>query len=163
MTTIAYDGITLAGDTQTSMFRDSYPKLQRLSDGRLYGACGEVQDMVAVQHWLERGGDRPKCEDGYACIVIDQGKCLHYEHKLIAMPVGGLCFSVGSGRDYAMAAMHLGMSAAEAVRVAHVFDISTGSEVMELTQPAHPALSATWTGIPYGKTVSGIGYGWPYG
>lgn len=149
MTTIAYDGRSLAGDTQTSLFNDRYVKVRTLSDGRLYGACGELQDMIAVRQWLEFSGDKPKVEDGFACIVIAAGECLHYENKLVAMPVAHPHFAVGSGRDFAMAAMQLGKSAAEAITVAHALDIHTGAEVVEIAVQRDYHVNVTVTGLAY--------------
>lgn len=44
----------------------------------------------------------------------------HYQH-----------FAIGSGRDFAMAAMHLGKTAKEAVEIAMHFDINTGGDIIE--------------------------------
>ena len=40
-------------------------------------------------------------------------------------------FAIGSGRDYALAAMHLGTNSRKAVEVAIHFDNNTGGEVIE--------------------------------
>lgn len=132
MTTIAFDGKTLAGDTQTSMYRGAATKVHRLTDGRLYGACGQLQDAIAVLEWLEGYGEKPKVEDGFHAILIKDGECFTLENKLVKVGHGRKIFAVGSGRDFAMAAMHLGKSAREAVLVAHQFDVDTGDEVVDL-------------------------------
>lgn len=48
------------------------------------------------------------------------------------MPTARKFHAVGSGRDYALAAMHLGLSARDAVGVAMEFDLNTGGELQEV-------------------------------
>jgi hypothetical protein len=132
VTTIAYDGLSLASDTQASMLRSTAEKIHRLKDGSLFGSCGELQDNVAVREWLEGGGEKPKVSDGFHAIHVRGGVIFTLENKLIAMKQQRDFFAVGSGRDFAMAAMHLGKTAAEAVKVSHLFDVDTGPEVAQL-------------------------------
>lgn len=131
MTTVAFDGRTLAADTQSSMFRSTMQKVYRLKDGQLFGACGQFQDSTAVREWLENGGEKPKVSEGFHAILIDGGLFV-LEDKLVKIKYDRPYFAIGSGRDYAMAAMFLGKTAAEAVRVAHEFDLDTGPEVSEI-------------------------------
>lgn len=137
MTTIAWDGRTLAGDTQHSMFRGNGDKVFRLNDGSLFGSCGQTQDGVAVMEWLAGGGEKPKVEDGFHAILVKDGKLYSLENKLVHLEQRRPFFAIGSGRDYAMAAMFLGKTAADAVRVAREFDVDTGSEVTEITISMH--------------------------
>lgn len=132
MTTVAWDGITLAADRQMSLFRGSTTKIHRLVDGRLYGACGQLQDAVAVKEWLEKGGEKPKVTDNFHAIIVDQSMCYSMEDKLVLLPRDRPMFAVGSGRDFAMAAMLLGKTAAEAILIAHQLDTDTGPQVDEL-------------------------------
>lgn len=132
MTTIAWDGKTLAGDRQHSMFNGSAPKIFRLKSGDLFGACGQIQDAYAVREWLD-GGEKPKVEDGFHAILIRFGELIAIENKLILMPTPRQFFAVGSGRDFAMAAMMLGKTAAEAVNIAALLDVDTGHDVDVLT------------------------------
>lgn len=141
MTTIAFDGRTLAGDTQHSMFRGNGEKVFCLNDGSLFGSCGQIQDGAAVREWLASGGEKPKVEDGFHAIFVKDGRLYSLENKLVHLEQRRPFFAIGSGRDYAMAAMFLGKTAADAVRVAHEFDVDTGDAVTELSiaMPA-PAL-----------------------
>lgn len=132
MTTIAYDGRTLAADTQSSMMRGKALKAFRLEDGTLFGACGEAQDAIAVRDWLEDGGEKPKVQDTFHAIVIKDGELYTLENKLVLMLQCRPFFAIGSGRDFAMAAMHLGKTAVEAIGISHQFDVDTGSEVTAL-------------------------------
>lgn len=133
MTTIAWDGRTLAGDTQYSMFRGTGSKVFRLKTGALIGSCGQIQDGVAVRDWLENGCEKPKVSEGFHAILIEDGKLFTLEDKLVKIQYDRPFFAIGSGRDFAMAAMHLGRTAAEAIRVSHVFDPDTGPDLTELS------------------------------
>jgi len=108
-------------------------KAYRLKDGRLYAGSGNAEDCAAVRIWLESGGEKPKIEN-YAGIVIGaDGSIWRYEDKLVPLHVSGPFHATGSGRDYAMAAMHMGKSAREAVELACVYDIYTGGPITEIT------------------------------
>lgn len=133
MTTIAWDGQMLAADRQCSLFRGSHLKIHRLKDGNLFGGSGDLRDSVAVREWLENGGDKPKVSDKFHAIFIRSDQLYVLEENLAPIKYERKCFAVGSGRDFAMAAMLLGKSAAEAVHVAHQLDVDTGPEVDELT------------------------------
>lgn len=136
MTTIAWDGKTLAGDTQTRIFRARKAKLHRLPDGSLFGACGYTEHAVAALQWLQNGGDKPKLGDGFHALWIRAfGGFSVLEEGLIAIEYDMPFYAVGSGRDFAMAAMRCGKTAREAVLIAHEFDPDTGDEVQELTIP----------------------------
>ena len=133
MTTIAWDGQTLAGDCQCSLFRGQNVKIHRLPSGSLYGGSGEVGALYAVKDWLTAHGEgeKPKCSEHFHAIVIDKyGKVFALEDNLIFMPITDRpFFAVGSGREFAMAAMFLGQTAENAVKIAHEFDTGTGREV----------------------------------
>lgn len=133
MTTIARDGKTLAADTRSTSGGMPWDciKAYRLSDGRLYAASGAAEECEAVFAWLENGGDRPAVKDFFA-LLIEHGKCFRLEDKLVKIPVASKFHAVGSGRDYAMAAMHYGKSAKEAVELACLYDVYTGGPVTEL-------------------------------
>ncbi len=118
-----------------SMYKQSTTKIHHTKRG-LFGSCGELQDNAAVREWLDRewtsASSKPTVADGFHGIVIDGGKVFSMESKLVLMEQGMPFYACGSGRDYAMAAMHLGCDAKKAVQVAAVFDVNTGGEVVEL-------------------------------
>lgn len=137
MTTIAWDGQVLAADKQAESaglkFRTT--KIGRLKDGRLYGFAGEADYCREVVLWLE-GGAKPeqKDKDDWWTVLVIGEKIERFERRLVPIEVEEKTHALGSGRDYAMAAMYLGKSAEEAVLVAHRFDPATGSEVDTLTR-----------------------------
>lgn len=134
MTTICWDGKTLAADSQTTLFRGPYRKIHRCGSV-LFGSSGDMQWNEAVRLWL-CGGEKPTLKgDLFHGIIIRDGRASIVNEHLIEMPVDRPFMAVGTGRDFAMAAMHLGKSAVEAVAIAMLFDSDTGGEItmLELT------------------------------
>lgn len=133
MTTIAWDGKTLAADTRNTSGGMPWVgiKAYRLSDGRLFAGSGSTEDSEAAMHWLENGDNKPTVKD-FSAILIENGECFRLEDKLVKIPVHAPFHACGSGRDYAMAAMHMGKSAREAVEFACLYDVYTGMPVTEL-------------------------------
>ena len=135
MTTIAWDGTTLAADRRISnngMTRAGQ-KVWELHDGRLFATCGNVEDGLAALRWLECGGDLPTLdEDTFAGIIVRGGSAFRVESKMIESKILETTHAMGSGRDFAIAAMHLGMTAREAVEIAALFDTGTGHGVDDM-------------------------------
>lgn len=146
MTTIAWDGKTLAGDTQATsgcVRRRVETKVHRIqsADGNVYllGCSGMDQDMHVVLDWLRKGmrdEDRPKFDpDSFSAILVPPPHhriVWRLESRCIPLPIKDPFHALGNGREFAMAAMYLGKSAREAILVAHRFDVDTGNEVVEL-------------------------------
>lgn len=133
MTTIAWDGTFLASDSQSSHFRTMVQKIYRIDEGRLFGASGAFEDALAVRDWFMTGGEKPKVDETFHAIVVERSGWYVLEKGLIRIPYDRQCFSVGSGRDFAMAAMMLGKSATEAVAVAIQLDPYSGGEIVTLS------------------------------
>jgi len=133
VTTIAFDGKTLAADSQTSLYKGRAVKIHRLNDGSLYGASGNLSEGVAVRLWLNDPAlPMPKVADSFHAILIRDGQLFALENDLTLVPYQCKYFAVGSGREYAMAAMLLGKTAREAVEVAIQLDINSGGEIQSL-------------------------------
>lgn len=138
MTTIAWDGTTLAADTRSVC--DCVPvrvsKLFRV-DHLVYAGVGNLAECHVIAQWLAAGSpasDRPSCEDDGRCgIVVDlrTGKAsrLIGKAKVIQIPIHEPFEAMGSGSQFAMAAMALGKTAAEAVKLAMRFDVFTGGPI----------------------------------
>lgn len=103
----------------------------------MFGGCGPSSVVIAIQEWLEAGADetrKPSIADGVVeCLFVLRGKCFLLEGRLVPIPVEDKFQAVGSGADYALCAMYLGKTAAEAVAIAAIFDAYTGGDVTELT------------------------------
>ncbi len=133
MTTVACDGRTMAADGLVTeddhICRTDYRKVFELADGRIAGFAGNCYNWGAFAGWLDNGGDLPKVEDGFCCIVLSQNGDLHsYDQHGRIFPE---CApkAIGSGALFALAAMDFGQSAAEAVGYACTRDIYSGGSI----------------------------------
>lgn len=137
MTVIAWDGKTLAADKRATNcgMRYTVTKIFRVQDGLIAFSGGGSHAMELLQ-WFRTARDPhsyPRRDDdgGAGTIHIDlAGRIFVYASagpypELVESPF----FARGSGRDYAMAAMHLGSDAQHAVEVACVFDVSCGDGI----------------------------------
>jgi hypothetical protein len=131
MTTVAYDGQTLATDRQScGSYKTRSKKMWRLSNGDLFAGAGVIEQILAVRAWLEEGGAKPDGLVEFVGILVDQnGRAYRLEEKLIRDPILEHHHAVGSGAPFAITAMHLGKSAREAVLIAARFDPRTGGGV----------------------------------
>ena len=137
MTTIAYDGITIAGDGrgitgETITYRKAKKIVVRR--GIIYAFSGTWCLQQPVIEWCESGCDPekiPKLPDSHwSLLVIDQAGCkklstemAHYS-EWCELPV-----AIGSGRPEAMAAMMAGACSRRAVEIAGQLDGGTGGEI----------------------------------
>lgn len=142
MTTVAWDGTTMAADTLATdpwgMKEVVSNKILR-GENFLLGSAGEHGQIIrwwetvchldAVQLIAE--GYKP-----YEKNVNDPGLILACQLGLfrhssgVFVGVSKPFHAVGSGRDYALAAMHMGESASFAVGVAMEFDVNTGGRII---------------------------------
>lgn len=146
MTTIAFDGKTMAADTLAT---DSWGMRERTL-GKIwankYLLIGCAGNAGQIARWLMHLGIDTTIEDlvrdGYpsfiadgndpTLLVVDRLSGAIYRHASGAfLRSHHQQFAVGSGRDFALAAMSLGQTAREAVQLAAQFDVNTGSEVIE--------------------------------
>lgn len=135
MTCIAWDGKTLAGDRMTATESGrigTYRKVEWVrrigGDQVAVGCCGFEQDAIAFKLWLAQGGEKPKLDEGFAALVVDQrGRIWRYENKLYAARKVGRQ-AIGSGSLTALGAMYAGSSARHAVWIASrvVCDVGGG-------------------------------------
>lgn len=135
MTTVSFDGHTLAADRRGSSPNGivSFTKLRRTKDGRLLGAAGTWTQCVAFMDWLEKPkskrGDRPEFkEPNFNVLEVSGGKIMYHDEDG-SFEVEDASYAVGSGSHYARAGMALGLSASEAVKLAARFDTGTGYDV----------------------------------
>jgi ATP-dependent protease HslVU (ClpYQ) peptidase subunit len=154
MTTVAWDGVTLAADRRASgggMPAVSIRKIRRCADGRLVGGAGLAGAVLALLDWVEAGmqGDAPvrmDSDEWSDVLLVEPGRRAGAMPRLFVLGRYGRYeieaphFAIGSGAAYALGAMACGKSAAEAVKIAARFDIATGPEVVELPLlPPDPA------------------------
>lgn len=143
MTVIAWDGKTLAADKR--MDCGGYPatvtKIIRAPNGALIGGSGDADVIAALKRWYCEGAERrdyPVNKDADGCparllvITPDGGVRLYLSGPDPVSTDGGM-FAIGSGTDYALAAMHLGNDARRAVEVACALDTCCGNGIDTLT------------------------------
>ena len=143
MTTVAWDGKTMATDTLATDswgMREEQPEKVLRGDDYLVGCAGEYGQIMAWWRGaprsfeaLLREGYSPYSKDSNDPALVLVGPEGHpYRHVAGSFLRCSRAFhAVGSGRDYALAAMRLGQTAAQAVALAAEFDNNTGSRVLE--------------------------------
>ena len=138
MTCIAWDGRTLAADKRACLggLVNTMTKIHRIGD-LLVGGSGETSFIWTMIEWVRAGrnvADFPKSQgdkdDWQPMLVIESGgQILLYERTPYPCRYEQSVFAIGSGRDFARAAMHLGKSAREAVEVACALDAGCGNGI----------------------------------
>lgn len=144
MTVIAWDGTTLAADKRAAL--SGYPatvtKISRSLTGELIAISGDLDTGRALAEWYVYGADKAAFPDnrdpGGGCravlMVVRLDKTIvRYEREPVALLFEDKFSAMGSGRDYALAAMHLGFDARKAVEVASALDTGCGNGIDTLT------------------------------
>lgn len=138
MTIIAWDGEILAADKRFCF--GSLPmtgtKIYR-HNGMLLAISGNAASGEEMLHWFIHGCNIDKFpqiqrdkNDFSGLLVIDKNKnILKYEYSPHPIRLLPQKTAIGSGRDFAIAAMHLGKNAREAVEVAIKHDIYCGNGI----------------------------------
>lgn len=141
MTVIAWDGQTLAADKRgtSSGLRFKVTKIFRTSIG-LIGVDGNYDVCMELLDWIRNGqvvSNYPKSQENdsrysYLILIKPDKQIYRYERGPIPFKVEEPYFAVGSGRDFALAAMYIGKTAKEAVEIASHFQTDCGDGVDEL-------------------------------
>lgn len=138
MTTVAWDGKRLAADKMA------------VNNGAKHGVCTKVHKIngclcaitgsydvgMEMLHWFQEGAAidafpdiQADTNDASLIVITPERRITWYERSPHALIFEQQFTAAGSGRDFALAAMHLGCSAEEAVRVASMFDAYSGHGV----------------------------------
>lgn len=137
MTVIAWDGKTLAADKRAvnnGYAGGTVTKIHRWPGG-LCAFSGDLDVGMALVAWLRGGADPdvyPKKQADHAAnfLVIHQdGRIERYETVPVPLLFEDRFTAMGSGRGYALAAMHLGHDARAAVEVACALDNGCGNGI----------------------------------
>lgn len=142
MTVIVWDGTTLAADKLAvnggCAFRVT--KIFRIDADRLAGIAGHLGRGMLVLDWLRRAGTAAeypgsvKDDDWCSVMVVHRSGVIHlYESVGAPFAVDGYRHAIGSGRDFARAALWYGANALEAVRVASELSVDCGKGMNALT------------------------------
>lgn len=144
MTTVAFDGKTLAADRRMGGYMN-VGKIFKLPDGSLLAGAGYYDQIVEVATWLTLGRDeaqRPGLPDGRESefIWITPKGVAHWLTWPWLRPVriNEAFAAAGSGSQFALGAMAAGASAKRAVEIASKYDEATGKgvDVVEIVKPA---------------------------
>lgn len=154
MTTIAWDGKTLAVDSSNSMgdtmLLGSCQKIWRLDTDFGPGNpavwvtfTGQYQDGMQFLNWYMLGqphDNRPTLDESFAALVWDPATrtLWRYEHRLAMYVIQAPFYACGSGREYALGAMMAGANAEAAVEIACILDVWSKGPVRSSNAPPAP-------------------------
>jgi ATP-dependent protease HslVU (ClpYQ) peptidase subunit len=141
MTCIAFDGHTLAGDKQATNYECRNHKVTKVfkHEGHLLGVSGKADFALQMLEWFKNGRVKeefPAASDdryGTLLVITPEKKILMFTESPMGVPYEQEFCAIGSGRDYALAAMHLGYDAKKAVAVACHFDVNCGNGIDTVT------------------------------
>lgn len=143
MTVIAWDGKTLAADRMgdASGLKRTTTKIRRF-DGGLFGSSGAASRGAEMFAWIAAGADPDSVPafqlvpDDYQTVMVvrNDGTVWLYGCSAYPFQMEDPFHAIGSGRDFAMAAMYLGHDARAAVAVASQFcsGCGMGIDTLEL-------------------------------
>jgi hypothetical protein len=144
VTTIAFKDGILAADSQVTMGNTkliSSDKITVLNKDTIIACSGDVNTIILVERFFSQPDwedkiyappELPKNKDGEIevdGILISKGRAFVFYESVIPEPLGHPFYAVGTGWKFAMAAMHLGMSAPDAIAFAAQFDVYTNDKV----------------------------------
>lgn len=129
MTVVAWDGRSLAADKMTDFggLWSTTTKVHAVPGGGAIATTGLAALGAELVNWVMNGakpvdfpsGDQRNPDKCCSALVITpDGQVLQYEHTPYPIRIQNRHWAIGSGRDFAMAAMFLGHSASGAVSIA---------------------------------------------
>lgn len=170
MTTIAWDGQTLAADTQVNSCNNipcgATTKIGKTPDGYFWAFSGSLQCQETLVEWAcgDRLGPLPTFKESNGCLILIAPDGVVREwwgEGWIQMRAA--VFAWGSGERIAMGAMLAGADARRAVEIAIALDSDTGGEITVIRCPdAVVSRSASLTGAVRsvsGTLAAGVGWG----
>jgi len=151
MTTIAATASTgeIAADSMVSG-DDSFYLVEKLRRGQtsIYGGCGDWDKLLKFYNSLESGADLDSDTDVTVLELRSDGIWI-YESTIIPAKIKNDFWAIGTGANFAIAAMHLGLTPAEAVKLACLYDTSSHEPIDVMTL----------SGRKRGSTKKGVGRG----
>lgn len=140
VTVVAWDGTTLAADKRGTNYGFHYTvsKLSRVDDC-LVGVFGSFARAGNYLSWLKAGRDpatypaQVTDSECYLLVVHRSGLIERFENSGYPVAIEERSHACGSGRDFAIAAMHCGKTAREAVELTCRLTIDCGNGIDTLT------------------------------
>lgn len=141
MTVIAFDGKTLAADKMSCSHGYGYTvtKIHRLRDGGIAAFSGDGDSAMALLAWLDAARnpatypEQQRDNDTSAFVVQPDGSRWSYGKTPYPQRIECQLYAMGHGRDFALAAMHCGKTAREAVELACALDVFCGNGIDTMT------------------------------
>jgi ATP-dependent protease HslVU (ClpYQ) peptidase subunit len=140
LTTVAFDGKTLAADSGMVYEGVKYKysgKIRRLSNGCLAGFAGDVDNGQLLLDWLD--GDRRKKlpvfqkeDDADAILITPTGQIAFCGISGVLLWLDDKIMALGTGGNLALGAMLAGTTAVEAVKIAILRDPNSGFDVISI-------------------------------
>lgn len=131
MTTVAarFSTLEIAADSCVSG-DDSHYLIEKLRRGKdsIYGGCGDFEKLLKFYQTIESSGDLDSDTDVTILELRHNGIWI-YESCIIPARIKNDFWAVGTGANYAIAAMHLGKTPREAVEIAAMFDPGTSAPI----------------------------------
>lgn len=133
MTTIAWDGITLAADScsWSGPARRRVLKVFKIksADGRKYlvAFAGSGALAIAARNWMRGDGGRPEprdfmeqkdLENQFALVIDDKRQVWQLSGQLVYSRMRERIYAFGGGHEFAWGALEAGATATQAVRIA---------------------------------------------
>lgn len=144
MTTIAWDGKTLASDSRVTenncLISENYNKTKSFKHKNkkyLVGVAGSMCQGERFFHWIQKNGfdinDPPRLEDMEALVVSKDGVWCYEGSSQGYVTLTDEFVAIGSGTYIALAGMRIGLSAEESVLLASQVDLGTNDKIRTLT------------------------------
>lgn len=145
-TTVAYDGISLAADSQMTQGHRKLmtkSKIYYSSQRNQYIAAAGAVDVLTpvVDFFMKDTKPMTDCKIAgeFQVLIVDgaTNTAKFYDHDMVSPIEVQAPFTFGSGDDFALAALICGKSAEEAIEVAEQLDIYSGGHinVMRVQKP----------------------------
>lgn len=138
MTTVAYrDGVMACDSRISGGFLSLIKSKVIVGQGVMVGFCGDpMAAWGAAMYLAGHIQDRPSVsgKDDVLFLMYREKKLYLLDGELRELPLdGNKYYAIGSGEQAAMVAMHMGATAAEAVKMAIRVDENSGGPVKEFT------------------------------
>lgn len=148
MTTIAYRDGVLAADTQVTFgaIKGYGRKLHKLNDGSILAFSGSVDDEQAIlSYYNGELKKKPHLGKKFEFILIDStGTPFYCINDFCQIPIEDRWHACGEGWQIAIAAMHIGLSAKDAVEVAGDLNPNTNKYIDTYTIRTKKLVKSVW-------------------
>ena len=146
MTTVVWDGTTLAADGRStagaSIISDKTIKIHKLNGTMrgekllAFGYAGDAYELDLFKAWIEEGGDYPEHVGVDLLVVTDKHVYQNFpsgeDGPMVLLAQNSDVSTLGSGSSFAESALLLGMNAVDAVKHACKLDIYSGGKITKM-------------------------------